>query len=635
VSIAISSFARELAKQLALLLPDPESALDQIIITYTKMSPIDSSEHWADILRENLLIVARLGEETDTEETINEAILNAPRRGTARDTLAREIASIVYPNFPPDSPGPIIQYEKDIVKLRSLAEAQRKSVVAKATEYNERHNWNKRILKQQGPWNESEDPLSLHGVPSLPMPVEVSDPESLAPFFAHLRNNGTHEQSHTTETVKMGVPGAEPYYNVEYIEFEKGVLYSDGRIDLCKMVTGPRNIGDLMESLKSNTASKHFLLGNNITGPTGADAMARFIEEFPRRIETWYLGANCFDAASFARLVESMVKSPVITNVWLKRNPLGPSSAKDIFRLITQCPSLRTLDLDQTELGDEGVAELFALLADHNQALPLRHLYLNATGISKRACEQISRYLSLPSCALSSLFMSNNPIGTAAAALAPGLASNQTLERLSLQSCGLSDEPTAVLVSAFRDHQSIKALDLGQSFATEDLGMRYNWLTNSAPFVDLVKISSSLQYLNISYAPMSQESINLLLQAVATSPSMLLLGRQARPLLRGDPTAVRAGQEGVRLTKVVRDQLQANVLKQYGVDYEEFSAEHKRFLTSPPDVRLIDSVYRNRAAGQARRGLAKLDKVWADGDETLRMVAGDTPRVTTTMQEKH
>jgi hypothetical protein len=98
---------------------------------------------------------------------------------------------------------------------------------------------------------------------------------------------------------------------------------------------------------------------------------------------------------------------------------------------------------------------------------------------------------------------------------------------------------------------------------------------------------------------------------------------------------VRAGQEGVRLTKVVRDQLQANVLKQYGVDYEEFSAEHKRFLTSPPDVRLIDSVYRNRAAGQARRGLAKLDKVWADGDETLRMVAGDTPRVTTTMQEKH
>jgi Ran GTPase-activating protein (RanGAP) involved in mRNA processing and transport len=596
------------------------------------MSHIDSSEYWADVLRKNMLIAARLDGETETEETINEAILSAPRRGTARDALAREIASMVYPNFSPESLGPIIQYEKDIVKLRSLAERQRKNTVAKATDYNERHNWNKRILKQQGPWNEIEDLLSL--VPSLPMPVEVSDPESLAPFFAHIRNNGTHEQSHTIETANKGVPGAEPYYNVEYIEFEKGVLYSDGRIDLCKMVTGPRNIGDLMNSLKSNTASKHFLLGNNITGPTGADAIASFIEEFPHRIETWYLGANCFDAASFARLAESMVKSPVITNVWLKRNPLGPTSAKDIFRLITQSPSLRTLDLDQTELGDGGATELFALLADHDQALPLRHLYLNATGISKRACEQISRYLALPSCALSSLFLSNNPIGTAAAALAPGLASNRTLERLSLQSCGLSDVPTATLLSALRHHRNIRALDFGQSYSTEDLGMRYNWLTDSAPFVDLVQTSSSLQYLNISYAPMSQESVNVLLQAVSTSPSMLSLERQARPLLRGDPTAVRAGQEGVRLTKLVRDQLQDNVLKQCGVDYEEFNAEHKRFLTSPPDVRLIDSVYRNRAAGQARRGLAKLDKVWADGDETLRMVAGDAPRVTAMMQEK-
>lgn len=597
------------------------------------MSPVDTSEYWADVLRKNLQIASRLGEDNDMEEIIDEAILTAPRRGSARDALARETAAIVYFDFPPDSLAPIIQYEKDIVKLRSLADEHRKSAVAKATEHNERHNWNKRILKQRGPWNEVEDPLSLEGAPSLPMPVEVSNPESLAPFFAHLRNNGTHEHSATPDTHKEGKPGAEPYYNVELIEFEKGALYSDGRVDLCKMVTGPRNIGDLMESLKPNTSSRHFLLGNNIVGPTGVDAIASFIEECPQRIETWYLGANCIDATSFARLVDSMVKSPIITNVWLKRNPLGSSSAKDVFRLITQCPSLRTLDLDQTELGDEGVAELFSLLANHDQALPLRHIYLNATGISKRACEQISRYLALPSCALTSLFMANNPIGTAAAALATGLASNQSLERLSLQSCGLSGEPTAALLSALQHHH-IKSLDFGQSYATEDLGMRYNWLTDSAPFVELVQTAPSLQYLNISYAPMTQESVNNLLQAVATSPSMLSLERQARPLLRGDPSAVRAGQEGVSLTKLVRENLKANVLEKYGVDYEEFSAEHKRFLTSPQDVRLIDSVYRNREAAKARRGLAKLDKWWAEGDETLRMVAGDGPRVTTMLQGK-
>ncbi|GAB7323043.1 hypothetical protein MBLNU13_g05562t1 [Cladosporium sp. NU13] len=331
------------------------------------MTPTDSSEYWADVLRKNLLIAKRLNTGIGTEEHIDEAVLAAPRRGTAQDALACETAARVYPDYPPDSLAPIIQYEKYI-----------------------------RILKQKGPWNPDEDPLSFKGAPSIPMPVQVSGPGSLAPFFAHLRNNGTHQASNPAAADPQGESGAEPYYNVEYIEFEKGVLYSDGRIDLCKMVTGPRNVGDLMESLKTNDFSKHFLLGNNIVGPMGVEAIASFIEEFPNRIETWYLGANCIDATSFARLVDAMVKSPVITNVWLKRNPLGPSSAKDLLRLITQSPHLRTLDLDQTGLGDEGVAELFSLLASRNQPLPLRHIYLNATGIGPLACPQISNYLSLP-----------------------------------------------------------------------------------------------------------------------------------------------------------------------------------------------------------------------------------------------
>jgi hypothetical protein len=596
----------------------------------TNMTRNEPAEYWVDVLRASLLIAARLDhadpEHADTEEheseTLDEALMTAPRRGGAQHDLACEIAALVYPDFPPGSLAPIIQYEKDIVKLRALVKEDRATSAAKALAQNDLLSWRKRISNQQGPWNEVEDPLPLTGAPALPMPVQISNPESLAPFFAHLRNAGTHRPSEKTGPNQKGESGAEPYYNVELLEFEKGVLYSDGRMDLCKMATGPRNIGDLMESLKPNAFSKHFLLGNNIVGPTGAEAIAAFIEDFPERMETWYLAGNCIDAAGFARLVDSMVKSPVITNIWLKRNPLGANSAKEVFRLITQTPSLRTLDLDQTELGDEGVTELFSLLSDQNQAVPLRHLYLNGTGISKQACKQISRYLALPSCALVSLYMSNNPIGSAAAALAPGLSSNQTLERLSLQSCGLSDVPTAALLSALEHHSTLKALDMGQSFATEDLGMRYNWLTDSSPFVRFVQNSPFLQYLNIAHMPMTQEAVNAVLQVVATSPSMLSLESNARPLIRGDrtATAVRTGQEGVRLAKTVRERLHANVRQVYGVDYEQFHSSEKRFLMSPQDVRLIDSVYRNRDAGKARRGLMKLDKVWAEGDETLNMV---------------
>ncbi|KAK3706710.1 hypothetical protein LTR37_012554 [Vermiconidia calcicola] len=588
-----------------------------------------SVDFWVNLIRNNLA-TARVVEAADSDgedaatPLIKEEVMNAPRRKSARETLARNVAERLYP-APPDSLAPIIQYEKDVVKLRSMILHQRRSAIAKAAERNARFNWVKRISKQ-GPWAEINDPLSTKGAPSLPMPVEQSDRESLAPLFAHLRNDGTHQL--TGDSSQAGSASIEPYYNTELIEFEKGVLYADGRIDLCKMVAGPRNIGDLMESLKLNTFSKHFLLGNNIVGPTGAKAIARFIEEFPDRFETWYLAGNCIDGPAFrTALINSMVKSPAITNVWLKRNPLGPSAAKDVYHLITQTSNLRTLDLDQTELSDAGVAELFELLCNQTptQSLALRHLYMNACGIGERACKQIAQYLQSPHCTLESLYISSNPIGHAAAVLADGLRNNKSLKRIALQSCGLKDENIISLADALKDNHTITALDIGQGYATEDLGMRFNWITDQSAdaLVSLIK-TSKLQYLNLSYTPMSQTALSKVLEAISGSDSLVWF--HAKPLVTGDKDAasVKAGQEHARLYKLARERLHKNVKKQYDMDYVHFESEHKRFLISPKDVRFIDSVYRNRDAAAARRGLKKLEKWWDEDDETLRRVQDGT-----------
>ena len=460
------------------------------------------------------------------------------------------------------------------------------------------------------------------------MPVEQSDKDSLAPFLAHLRNGGTHERNSTaSQDSVVGASGIEPYYYTELIEFEKGVLYADGRIDLCKMVTGPRNIGDLMKSLKSNTFSKHFLLGNNIIGPTGAKAIAEFIEQFPERFETWYLAGNCIDGAGFKLLVDAIVKSPAVTNVWLKRNPLGPGAAADVFRLIKQTPNLRTLDLDQTELGDAGVTELFDLLTKHvpEKPLALRHLYLNACGNGETACKAIAQYLQSQHCTIESLYLSNNPIGNAVTHLATGLKSNKSLKRLVLQSCGLKDDGVIALAKSLNGNEHLTALDIGQSYATEDLGMRFNWITEaSAPALAELVRTTKLQYLNISYTPMPQSALNAILGAVAHSDSLLWFF--AKPLATGgkDALSVKAGQEYAHLYKLARETLHSNVKEQYGVDYLHFENEHKRFLISPKDVRLIDSVYRNRDAAAARRGLKKLDKCWDEDDETLQRVQDGT-----------
>lgn len=217
--------------------------------------------------------------------------------------------------------------------------------------------------------------------------------------------------------------------------------------------------------------------------------------------------------------------------------------------------------------------------------------------------------------------MSNNPIGDAATLLATGLKANKSLKRLSVQSCGLNDNGMIAVAEALKGNNNITALDIGQAYATEDLGMRYNWITNAstAALVGLIN-TTNLQYLNLSYTPMSQSALTKILDAVSKSPTLVWF--HTNPLVNGGKTAaeVKAGQEYARVSKVARERLHQNVEQQYGMDYQQFEAAHKRFLISPKDIRHIDSVYRNRDAGAARRGLKRLEKWWDEDDTTLEQV---------------
>lgn len=99
-------------------------------------------------------------------------------------------------------------------------------------------------------------------------------------------------------------------------------------------VLGPPNIAKLMENLKKNTFIRHFLLGNNMIGPVGARLIAEFVHQHPDNIETWYLAGNCIDLAGLERLVPAWKTSTAITNIWLKRNPLGPKAYDALSQLV-------------------------------------------------------------------------------------------------------------------------------------------------------------------------------------------------------------------------------------------------------------------------------------------------------------
>ena len=67
----------------------------------------------------------------------------------------------------------------------------------------------------------------------------------------------------------------------------------------------------------------------------------------------------------------------------------------------------------------------------------------------------------------------------------------------------------------------------------------------------------------------------------------------------------------------VNARIKANVERLYDKEVAEFEADDKRWLISPKDARLIDSGYRNRDAGLARRGMLRLKKLWEDGMVTV------------------
>lgn len=272
------------------------------------------------------------------------------------------------------------------------------------------------------------------------------------------------------------------------------------------------------------------------------------------------------------------------------------------------------LTFTQTELSDSGVAKLFLLLAkDDGPPLALRNLYLNAVGIAKSACEAIAMYLSSPKCTIESLYLSNNPLGdTGATALASGLQKNTSLLRLTLASCGINDEGARCIFSAMKGHPKLTTLIIGQNYATKDLGMRFNFLRDSI-LRDLVNFIAegpkTLRMLDLGTTAMSLPALWSVAERIAQSKSIVAFNAKSVH-----------GQVHPTAKSLVTGRLVENIAKDYRMDAGQFEAEERRWLISPKDVRLIDSGYRNRDTGLARRGQLILNKVWEDGFETLRKV---------------
>lgn len=106
-------------------------------------------------------------------------------------------------------------------------------------------------------------PLSDAIVNPVPEPVDISSHEQMRPLYEWLEENRLKEKVEK---------------NYADLQFLRGTVTGDGRLDLCKQVIGPKGIHPLLNAMEENVHVDRILLGNNVMGDEAGQAISNFIK---------------------------------------------------------------------------------------------------------------------------------------------------------------------------------------------------------------------------------------------------------------------------------------------------------------------------------------------------------------------
>eukprot|EP00930_Biecheleria_cincta_P099078 TRINITY_DN90731_c0_g1_i1.p1 TRINITY_DN90731_c0_g1~~TRINITY_DN90731_c0_g1_i1.p1 ORF type:complete len:775 (-),score=140.58 TRINITY_DN90731_c0_g1_i1:430-2682(-) len=383
-----------------------------------------------------------------------------------------------------------------------------------------------------------------------PLPVDIPPAESFKPFLEELKTYGSQMQASSQYPRRL----------------EKGALFPDGRMDLCKQVIQPC-FEELCEAAAASGAVKHFLIGNNVIFREGTDeeissrleALLALLRTDPP-IETWYLAGNNIDAVLSARLAEGFCNATHLKALWLKMNPVK-TGARFFGELAARHAGLELLDLFNTGLCDDGLQAFRDGLASGGSK-SLKHLYLSINDI--RDGSVIADLIRLlPN--LESLFLGVNMLGDdGATVVLNALVGHPKLQRLEFGANGLTDVSLPMLLKVAESASQLKALTLGSYKSTTYFGGRHNAFSDAAL---LGRVARHVQYLHLDRAveACSFDDLEQALRCDAPSTSVI-------------------AAKGLVGSK--------RVLQQEG-DADAF-ARNKLLVHPQPYVNNIQSIYRNQ-----------------------------------------
>jgi len=414
------------------------------------------------------------------------------------------------------------------------------------------------------------------------MPVDIAPKEELLDFFTHLAQDKS----------------------IDFQKFTRGAVYPDGRMDLCKQVVGPIWIGDLMDSLKTNTQIEHFLLGNNITNVEGGKAIGKFLSEpHECKIKTWYLAGSDFNADAIKHICDGLKTDTDCEALWLKRNPIYAEGVIHIAELLKTNKNIKILDLHNCGIGlkqsaynaenpyenhmtTDGIQILFDALKSNNT---LRHLYLDANALDEKSMIFIADYFRFKTLikekGITSLWIDMNKIGDdGIKTLCESLSNYAYLKRLCIGSTMLSELGMKYVSDAFKHHKNLRVLDLSLYKSTADMGLIPNNISNAGVMYicELIETNTSIKYFNISMNNIDSEHIDKLTSSLEKNNNIIYFFYK------------QYGQniEQTIITKI-NDIVERNREKYMSDTGFIVGDEHMRIMKHSYKVKNIESIYRN------------------------------------------
>lgn len=409
-----------------------------------------------------------------------------------------------------------------------------------------------------------EKPLSDYITKPRAEPVDISTPEMLSPLYEYLRHKNTSNFVINADND---------------IIFTKGTICTDGRLDLCKQVIGPRGISDLINSLNIDSLApkpvvKHLLLGNNICGNNLGSAIADFIKSGQSALTTWYIAGNDLTTEGIEPICIALQNDKQVRQLWLKRNPLYAAGMYPIVEMLKFNDYLKVLDLTNTGLMDEGAKILF-----ENSLSNLEYLYLSSNGLTNKTCKLIKEKINDTN--LVQIGLGCNRLGNEGAKyLSFMLMDNKCkLTTLEIQSCGIGPLGSKYLADSLNINKSLIFLNMGFMKATNDLGEVPNNIGSigAVYMSEMLNVNTTLRSLDLVYTGIQQSGVHALANVMSTTNSTLLY--------------LNLEQFGVPHNELSRELIRKSLQKNREL-IDKKTLNDINSIIDPPHLEEIKSVYR-------------------------------------------